>query len=54
MSKFGVPTEQQLAKINKLAKRTLSSDEVFVFSGKSAGDLMIPNRYMKLSLSFLR
>lgn len=54
MSKFGVPTDEQLAKINKLAKRTLSADEVFVFSGKSAGDLMIPNRYMKLSPELLQ
>lgn len=54
MSKFGVPTEEQLAKINKLAKRNLSADEVFVFSGKSAGDLMIPGRYIKLSPEILK
>jgi len=54
MPNFGVPTEEQLAKINKLAKRTLSADEVFVFSGKSAGDLMIPGRYMKLSPEILK
>lgn len=54
MPKFGVPTDAQLAKINKLAKRTLPSDEVFVFSGKSAGDMMIPGRYMKLSPELLK
>lgn len=54
MSKFGVPTEAQLAKINKLAKRTLSADEVFCFSGKSAGDMMIPGRYMRLSPELLK
>jgi hypothetical protein len=54
MSKFGMPTDEQLAKINKLAKRTLSADEVFTFSGKSAGDMMIPGRYMKLSPELLK
>lgn len=54
MPKFGTPTDEQLAKINKLTKRELSADEVFVFSGKSAGDLMIPGRYMKLSPELLK
>ena len=54
MSNFGVPTKEQLTKINQLAKRTLSEDEVFVFSNKSAGDLMIPNRYTKLGVEFLK
>lgn len=54
MSKFGVPTEEQLAKINKLAKRQLSADEVFVFSGKSAGDMLIPNRYTRISKELLQ
>lgn len=54
MSKFGVPTEAQLAKINKLAKRTLSADEVFAFSGKSAGDILIPGRYTRLSPELLQ
>ena len=52
--KFGVPTDAQLKKINKLAKRTLSKDEVFAFSGKSAGDMMIPGRYMNLSPEILK
>lgn len=51
---FGVPTDEQLAKINKMTKRTLSKDEVFAFSGKSAGDLMIPNRHTKLSRELLQ
>ncbi len=54
MPKFGVPTEEQLSKINKLAKRTLSADEVFVFSGKSAGDMLIPNRHTRLSKELLQ
>lgn len=54
MSNFGVPTDEQLAKINKLAKRTLSKDDVFFFSGKSAGDLMIPNRHTRLSKEFIQ
>ncbi|MDR7856090.1 hypothetical protein [Tissierella sp.] len=54
MSKFGVPTDEQLAKINKLAKRPLTADEVFVFSGKSAGDMLIPNRYTRISKELLQ
>src|SRR5690554_3919997 len=54
MPKFGTPTDEQLAKINKLTKRELSADEVFVFSGKSAGDLMIPSRHMRLSPELLK
>lgn len=54
MTKFGVPTDEQLSKINKLAKRTLSADEVFAFSGKSAGDMLIPNRYTKISKELLQ
>ncbi len=54
MSKFGVPADEQLAKINKLAKRTLESSEVFCFSGKSAGDMMIPGRFTRLSPELLQ
>jgi hypothetical protein len=53
MSKFGVPTEDQLAKINKLAKRTLSSDEVFIWPSKLAGDMIIPDRYVQLTKELL-
>lgn len=53
MSKFGVPTDEQLSKINKLSKRTLSKDEVFVFPSKLAGDMIIPNRYIQLTKELL-
>ncbi|MGJ0847389.1 hypothetical protein ACR77J_11930 [Tissierella praeacuta] len=51
--KFGVPTDEQLAKINKLAKRTLSKDEVFVFPNKLAGDMIIPERNVQLTKELL-
>lgn len=53
MSKFGVPTDAQLQKINKLSKRTLSKDEVFVFPSKLAGDMIIPERYTQLTKELL-
>lgn len=53
MSKFGMPTDDQLSKINKLAKRQLSKDEVFVFPSKLAGDMIIPNRYIQLTKELL-
>lgn len=53
MSNFGVPTTKQLSKINKLAKRTLSKDEVFVFPSKLAGDMIIPERYIQLTKDLL-
>lgn len=52
--KFGVPTDVQLAQINKLAKRTLSAEDVFVFSSKSAGNMMIPGRYTQISPELLQ
>lgn len=54
MSKFGVPTDERLVVINKLAKRNLTADELFVFSGKSAGDMLIPNRYTRISKELLQ
>ncbi|HUV84315.1 MAG TPA: hypothetical protein VMV86_01320, partial [Methanosarcinales archaeon] len=51
--KFGVPTDEQLAKINKLAKRTLSVEEVFVWPSKLAGDMIIPDRYVQLTKELL-
>jgi hypothetical protein len=51
--KFGVPTPEQLTKINKLAKRTLSADEVFVWPSKLAGDMIIPDRYVQLTKELL-
>ena len=53
MAKFGVPTDEQLAKINKLSPKTFSPEEVFCFSGKSAGDMIIDNRYIQLSKELL-
>lgn len=53
MSNFGVPTDEQLSKINKLAKRKLSKDEVFAFPNKLAGDMIIPNRYVQLTKELL-
>lgn len=52
-NKFGLPTTAQLEKINKLAKRTLSKDEVFVFNNKLAGDMIIPDRYIQLTKELL-
>lgn len=51
--RFGEPTQAQLDKINALAKRPLSKDEVFTFEAKLAGDMIIPNRYIKLSRQLL-
>ena len=53
MSKFGIPTEEQLAKINNLAKRNFTADDVFAFGGKAAGDMIIENRYIQLSKELL-
>ncbi len=50
---FGIPTDEQLAKINKLAKRKLSADEVFVFPSKLAGDMIIPDRNVQLTKELL-
>jgi hypothetical protein len=50
---FGVPTNEQLRKINKLAKRTLSSDEVFVWPSKLAGDMIIPDRCVQIMKELL-
>jgi hypothetical protein len=51
--KFGVPTDEQLKKINKLAKRKLTAEEVFVWPGKLAGDMIIPDRYVQLTKELL-
>jgi hypothetical protein len=53
LAEFGVPTAGQLEKINMLAKRTLSADEVFVFPNKLAGDMVIPERYIQLHKTLL-
>jgi len=53
LADFGVPTAGQLEKINALAKRTLSKDEVFAFPTKMVGDALLPERYLKLHKSLL-
>lgn len=50
---YGTPSPEQLAKINKLAKRNLKENEVFVFSHKMAGDMIIPERNVKLMKELL-
>lgn len=53
MADFGVPTAGQLEKINALAKRTLSKDEVFAFSTKMVGDALLEDRAIKLHKTLL-
>lgn len=53
MTKFGIPTDEQLGKINKLSKRTLTKEEVFVFPSKLAGDMIIPGRNVQLTKGLL-
>ena len=54
MSKaYGTPTPSQLEKINALAKRPLSEEDVFVFPGKAIGDGMIPTRMTRVHKSLL-
>ena len=50
---FGVPNDEQLAKINKFAKRKLSAEEIFVYAHKMAGDMIIPERHTQLSIALL-
>lgn len=50
---YGEPTPSQLEKINQLAKKPLEKEDVFVFSAKLAGDMIIPNRYIQLSKPLL-
>lgn len=50
---FGEPSPSQLEKINALAKRPLSKEEVFTFNAKLAGDMVIPDRYIQLSKPLL-
>jgi len=53
VSKYGIPTDEQLVKINKLSKRNLEKEEVFVFPNKLAGDMIIPGRYVQLTKELL-
>lgn len=48
-----MPTPAQLEKINQLAKRTITKEELFVFPCKLAGDMVIPNRHMQLHKTLL-
>ena len=50
---FGTPTPSQMEQINKLAKVALKPEQVFSFPAKLAGDMVIPNRYIKLDKSLL-
>lgn len=50
---FGVPTPSQLEKINALAKRPLTQEEVFVFPAKLAGDMIVPERNIQIHKSLL-
>lgn len=50
---FGEPTPAQLEKINRIAKRPLSKDEVFIYTHKMAGDMIIPDRFIQLSVPLL-
>lgn len=50
---YGVPTQSQLEKINELARRPLSKEEVFVFPDKLVGDMIIPDRYIQIHKSLL-
>jgi hypothetical protein len=43
--KFGEPTSSQLEKINALARKPLSKEDVFVFSSKMVADAMIYHPY---------
>lgn len=48
------PTKQQLTKINNMAQRDLTEDEVYVFRSLMVDDLLIPDRYIKIHESLLR
>src|SRR5690606_8599721 len=50
---FGVPTKEQLAKINRFTKRPFSAEELFVFNTKMIGDAIVPGRHIKVSKELL-
>lgn len=50
---YGTPTNKQMELINRLAKVELEPEQVFVFSDKLAGDMIIPDRYMQIHKSLL-
>lgn len=51
--KYGTPTDEQLAKINRMTKRPFKAEEVYTFKAKMIGDALIPGRYIKLDKSLL-
>lgn len=51
--RFGEPTPKELEKINRISKRPLSKDEVFIYPHKMAGDMIIPDRFIQLSVPLL-
>lgn len=51
--KYGTPTPEQLAKINRLTKRQFKAEEVFVFDAKFIGDGLITDRFMKLDKALI-
>ncbi len=50
---YGEPTEKQLEKINSLAKKRLTKEDIFVFPDKLVGDMIIPNRHIQIHKSLL-
>lgn len=50
---YGTPTAGQLEKINALARRPLSAEDVFVFADKAVGDGLIPTRLYRAHKSLI-
>lgn len=50
---FGTPTADQMKKINAVAKRPLKAEDVFVFTTKMVGDMIIPYRFIQIHKSLL-
>lgn len=50
---YGTPTSKQMEMINELAMVELQPEQVFAFSAKLAGDMVIPNRYMQIDKQLL-
>jgi len=50
---YGTPTSKQMEMINELAMVELQPEQVFVFPDKLVGDMIIPNRYMRISKQLL-
>lgn len=50
---FGRPTPAQMIKINALAKKELSPEDVFTYKNMLVGDQMVPRRYIRIHKSML-